>query len=61
MQMVYCIFTQILIYQRGARIVLWPSGGLSTSMDWYGFGNSGGLVIPSGTVTIGSATAAIQS
>ena len=35
----------------GCKICLWPGGGLSTSMDWYGFGmNDNTLVynVPSG-------------
>ena len=29
----------------GARVVLWPGGGLSTSTDWYGFGINGNTLV----------------
>ena len=29
----------------GARVVLWPGGGLRTSTDWYGFGMNGNTLV----------------
>ena len=60
--------TNLATTYTGARIVLWPGSGISTSTDWYGFGmNSGQMVqnVPSGQThsfqVNGTAVVAINS